>query len=59
MARPREADWGEVGLLVSDGLGVMVGGDGIDFASTESWRSIGPTPATRVPDVELTERSDA
>ncbi len=59
MARPREADWGEVGLLESDGLGVMVGGDGVDFAPTEGWRSNGSTPVARDPDVELTERSDA
>ena len=59
MARPRETNWGEVRLLVSDGRGVMVGGDGIDFASTEGWISNGPTPAARYPDVELTERFDA
>ena len=59
VARPREADWEEVGLLESDGLGVIVGGDGVDFAATEGWRSNGSIPAARDPDVELTERSDA
>jgi len=59
VARPSEADWGEVGLLETDGLGVMVGGDGVDLTSTEGWRSSDSTPAARDPDVEMTERSDA
>jgi len=43
--RPREADWGEVGLLESDGLGVMVGGDGIDFAPTSVAMAPGAGPS--------------
>jgi hypothetical protein len=60
VARPSEAAWGEMGLLESDGLGVMVGGgDGIDLASGEGCRSSDSTPAVNDPDVEMTERSDA
>lgn len=60
VARPSEAAWGELGLLESDGLGVMVGGgDGIDFASGEGCRSNDSIPAVSDPDVEITERSDA
>ena len=60
MARPSEAAWGELELLESDGLGVIVGGgDGIDLASGEGCKSSDSTPATSDPDVEMTERSDA
>jgi len=59
VARPSEADWGEVGLLESGGRGVMVGGDSVDLISTEGWRSSNSTPAARDPDEETTERSDA
>ena len=56
VARPSEADWGEV---ESNGRGMMVGGDAVDMISTEGWRSSDSTPAARDPDVETTERSDA
>src|SRR5258707_11206890 len=60
VARPSETAWGELGLLVSDGLGVMVGGgDDFDPESIEGCKSSDSTPVASDPDVEMTERSDA
>jgi hypothetical protein len=59
VSRPREADYGEVGLLVKEAFGVMEGGsDGSDFASTAGRRSSDPRPGASNFEEEIIERSE-
>ena len=60
VARPREADCGEVGLLVEEDFGVMdTGGDGSDFVSTAGRRSSDSRPGVSESEEETMERSEA
>ena len=59
MARPREADCGEVGLLVEEDFGVDAGGDGSDFVSTAGRRSSDSRPGVSESEEETMERSEA
>jgi hypothetical protein len=60
VARPREADCGEVGVLVEEAFGVMDGGgDGSDFASKAGRRSSDSRPGASDSEEEMMERSEA